>query len=65
MSNSVADGVLASDLIEENAASLEEMSAARELYESLGFTSRTSYYETPLVHTVFMELGLYTVRGLR
>lgn len=52
MSNSVADGVLASDLIEENAASLEEMSAARELYESLGFTNRTSYYETPLVRTV-------------
>jgi len=37
---------------------LEEMTAARRLYESLGFTNRTSYYETPLVHTVFMELEL-------
>lgn len=52
VSNSVADGVLASDLIEEKAASLEEMSAARELYESLGFTNRTSYYEAPFVRTV-------------
>ncbi len=37
---------------------LEEMTAARSLYESLGFASRTAYYETPLVHTVFMELEL-------
>jgi GNAT superfamily N-acetyltransferase len=37
---------------------LEEMTAARRLYESLGFTNRTAYYETPLVHTVFLELAL-------
>jgi GNAT superfamily N-acetyltransferase len=37
---------------------LTEMTAARRLYESLGFVNRTAYYETPLVHTVFMELTL-------
>jgi GNAT superfamily N-acetyltransferase len=37
---------------------LTEMTAARRLYESLGFTHRAAYYETPLVHTVFMELNL-------
>jgi hypothetical protein len=34
------------------------MTAAAALYRSLGFVSREPYYDTPLVHTVFMELDL-------
>ncbi|HEX2477040.1 MAG TPA: GNAT family N-acetyltransferase [Lacipirellulaceae bacterium] len=37
---------------------LHTMTAATQLYESLGFVHRTPYYETPLVHTVFMERPL-------
>jgi GNAT superfamily N-acetyltransferase len=37
---------------------LEKMNAARRLYESLGFTHRNAYYETPLLHTVFLELQI-------
>lgn len=38
--------------------SLPTMTAAAALYRSLGFVSREPYYDTPLVHTVFMELDL-------
>jgi GNAT superfamily N-acetyltransferase len=37
---------------------LPQMSAATGLYESLGFTRRSAYYDTPLAHTIFMELVL-------
>jgi putative acetyltransferase len=37
---------------------LHTMSAATRLYESVGFVHRTPYYETPLVHTIFMERPL-------
>jgi ribosomal protein S18 acetylase RimI-like enzyme len=37
---------------------LSQMQAAIHLYEQLGFVRRASYYETPLPHTVFMELQL-------
>jgi putative acetyltransferase len=35
-----------------------ELAAATRLYESLGFVRRDAYYETPVVGTIFMELGL-------
>jgi GNAT superfamily N-acetyltransferase len=38
--------------------SLDRLEPAIRLYESLGFVRCTSYYDTPLVHTVFMELEL-------
>lgn len=34
------------------------MTAALRLYESLGFVRRSSYYDTPIEETVFMELTL-------
>lgn len=34
---------------------LPPMQAAVRLYESLGFVRRTSYYDTPLEETIFME----------
>ncbi len=34
------------------------MEGAIRLYESLGFTRRSAYYDTPLSETVFMELHL-------
>ena len=37
---------------------LPSMQGAIRLYETLGFTRRTAYYETPLPDTVFMELHL-------
>jgi ribosomal protein S18 acetylase RimI-like enzyme len=37
---------------------LHTMTAATGLYESAGFIPRTPYYETPLVHTIFMERDL-------
>ncbi|HEY3393294.1 MAG TPA: glyoxalase superfamily protein [Lacipirellulaceae bacterium] len=36
---------------------LHTMTAATRLYESVGFVPRAPYYETPLVHTIFMERG--------
>jgi GNAT superfamily N-acetyltransferase len=38
--------------------SLPTMTSAAALYRSLGFVAREPYYDTPLVHTVFMELLL-------
>jgi GNAT superfamily N-acetyltransferase len=35
---------------------LNTMTAATKLYESVGFVPRTPYYETPLAETLFMEL---------
>jgi putative acetyltransferase len=37
---------------------LPHMTGAIRLYESLGFTRRTAYYDTPLAETVFFELRL-------
>ncbi len=37
---------------------LHKMQPAISLYKSLGFVPRTPYYETPLPHTVFMQLDL-------
>jgi GNAT superfamily N-acetyltransferase len=37
---------------------LPTLAAATQLYESVGFVRRTPYYETPLVHTIFMERSL-------
>lgn len=37
---------------------LPSMQAAIGLYEGLGFVRCAAYYETPLAHTVFMELRL-------
>ncbi|KAK5697103.1 hypothetical protein LTR17_024009 [Elasticomyces elasticus] len=37
---------------------LESMSSARALYESLGFREVDAYYETPLAGTIFLELTL-------
>lgn len=37
---------------------LPPMLAAIRLYESVGFVRRSSYYETPLAETIFMELEL-------
>jgi ribosomal protein S18 acetylase RimI-like enzyme len=37
---------------------LHTMTAATRLYESVGFVPRAPYYETPLVHTIFMERSL-------
>lgn len=37
---------------------LSHMVSAVTLYESLGFSHRDSYYDTPLAGTVFMELAL-------
>lgn len=37
---------------------LPRMAGALRLYESLGFTRRSAYYETPLAETVFLELTL-------
>ncbi|MBI5821498.1 MAG: GNAT family N-acetyltransferase [Verrucomicrobia bacterium] len=37
---------------------LAAMSAARSLYESLGFSRIPAYYATPLPDTIFMELKL-------
>ncbi len=33
------------------------LEAATRMYESLGFVRRDAYYETPVVGTIFMELG--------
>jgi putative acetyltransferase len=38
--------------------SLERLKPAIRLYESVGFLPCAPYYDTPLVHTVFMELPL-------
>jgi hypothetical protein len=35
-----------------------KLAAATRLYESLGFVRRDWYYETPVVGTIFVELGL-------
>jgi putative acetyltransferase len=37
---------------------LPTLTAATQLYESVGFVRRTPYYETPLVETIFMERAL-------
>jgi ribosomal protein S18 acetylase RimI-like enzyme len=37
---------------------LPSMNAATELYEALGFVRRSTYYDTPLKDTIFMELVL-------
>jgi putative acetyltransferase len=37
---------------------LPTLTAATQLYESMGFVRCPPYYETPLVHTIFMELSL-------
>jgi ribosomal protein S18 acetylase RimI-like enzyme len=37
---------------------LPSMVSAMSLYEAFGFKRRESYYETPIIGTVFMELGL-------
>lgn len=37
---------------------LPSMSAARELYLSLGFRPVEAYYDTPIEGTIFLELGL-------
>jgi GNAT superfamily N-acetyltransferase len=39
---------------------LAPMTAARRLYETLGFIPCPAYYETPLQDTIFMELKLTT-----
>jgi putative acetyltransferase len=37
---------------------LPTLTAATQLYESVGFVRRAPYYDTPLIETVFMELAL-------
>ena len=59
--------ILAQELIQEARAvpystmrldTLDHMTPALRLYESLGFRRCAAYYETPLPNTVFLELKL-------